>query len=201
MKKEFKFGTCTVPDGERGLWTIDQFTISKDEARAFNLRKIMSGRGIAMVDPGTYKRLRHKTRGTVMSNTPFEVRTNYDVFIRAKGRVLINGLGLGMVLEGILSKPEVTYVRVIEIEEDVIKLVGPHFAKDKRVEIINADAYEYRPAVGERFDYVWHDIWDFIGGDNAVLMAQLGRRYNKRVCDASGFWGRDIMRADRRRYG
>ncbi len=200
MKKPFVFGTCTVPDGKCGPWTIDTKTISEHEVLLFNMRAARDN-PISIIRPGTFKRLRHEKRGVVMSNTRMEVLTNIDAYHAATGRVLINGLGLGMLLEGILTKPDVTHVRVIEIDPDVIALVGPHFKEDKRVEIIQADAYEYRPAKGERFNYVWHDIWDFIGADNLPLMAHLGRRYGKRVSDAQGFWGRDVIRADQRRYG
>lgn len=200
-RAEFRLGTCTVPDGKKGPWTIDTFTISEEEARFQNLRCLMGGSALMRMNAGTYRRLRHKTRGVVMSNTPMEVMTNSEPFRLATGRVLINGLGLGMLLEAILSKPDVTYVRVIELEQDVIDLVGPHFAKDPRVEIICADAYEYTPEKGERFDYCWHDIWDTIGSDNLPLMAKLGRRYGKRRSNAQGFWARDIIRADVRRWG
>lgn len=200
MISSFKLGTCTVPDGESGPWKIDTFTVSKEEARFESARAIFSGNPIMRVSPGTYKRLTCKGRGVVMSNTQMEVSTNYEAFRNSKGRVLINGLGLGMLLEAILSKPEVTYVRVIEKEQDVINLVAPHFASDPRVEIIHADAYEYIPAKGERFDYCWHDIWDEICYDNLGLMAKLGRRYGKRRSDGQGFWSRDLIRSNVRRW-
>lgn len=201
-KKEFRFGTCSVPVGSKGPWTIAEFTVEDGiDLQLHNLRAARDGNGFMAVQPGMYKRLAHKQRGIVMSNTRMEIITNLDAYRKATGRVLINGLGLGMLLEGILNKPDVKYVRVIEIDPDVIALVGPHFKKDKRVEIIQADAYEYRPAVGERFNYAWHDIWDAITADNLPLMAKLGRRYGKRICDAQGFWARDQIRADLRRWG
>lgn len=196
----FRLGTCTVPDGTSGPWTIDTFTITEAEARSYNLSCLFGGSGAMCIDPGTYRRLRHKDRGVVMSNTPMEVRTNRIAYRMARGRVLINGLGLGMLLEAILSKPDVTYVRVIEIDPDVIKLTGPHFAHDPRVEIICADALEYKPAKGELFDYCWHDIWDTISSDNLPEMATLGRRYGKRRSVEQDHWARDMIRADNRRY-
>lgn len=88
---EFELGTCTVPDGRKGPWTIDTFTISEEEARLQNLRCLMGGNAIMRVNAGTYRRLRHKTRGVVMSNTPMEIITNREAFRAATGRVLING--------------------------------------------------------------------------------------------------------------
>lgn len=204
MSTEFKFGTCSVPCGKMGPWTIDTVKIDRGDAVMFNLRAAQDGNAWACVHPGTFKRLRHKDRGVVMSNTRMEIITNYEAYNKATGRVLINGLGLGMVLEGILSKPDVKFVRVVEIDPDVIALVGPHFASEVRkgrLDIVMADAYDYRPEKGERFNYVWHDIWDFIGDDNLPLMAHLGRRYNKRVADAQGFWAREQIYANRRRCG
>ncbi len=201
---KFVFGTCSLKPGRKsGPWSVEQFTVNKEEAKRFNLGVLMSrGSGVELIDPGTYIRLRHANRGIVMSNTPFERRTCYEAYHYAVGRVLVNGLGLGMVLEGMLSKPEVSFIRVIEIDEHVIKLVGPHFKGNPRVEIIQADALTYRPPVGEKFDFAWHDIWDTYGNDaDAPQMALLGRRYNKRICARNAFWGRDWMRAEKRRYG
>ena len=191
----FVFGTTTVPDGKRGPWTIDTFTITPKDAREYNVGLIMSFSPTdRWIQAGTYRRLHHKTRGVVMSNTPWEVQTNSKAFSMATGNVLINGLGLGMLLEGILTKADVKHVRIIEIDPDVIALTGPHFAKDKRVEIINADAYEYKPAKGEFFDFAWHDIWDRAEPENFPFMAKLGRRYNKHVAAAQDFWMRDKLR-------
>lgn len=192
-----EFGDCTVPDGQSGPWKISTFTVSKRDADFFNFRCMRDPEH--MIEPGTYRRLTHEARGVVMSNTLMEVRSNLFAYWDATGRVLINGLGLGMLLEGILTKEDVTYVRVIEIDEHVIRLVGPHFADDPRVEIIQADAYTYRPQRGETFDYAWHDIWDTIDPDNRPLMAQLTRRYNRRIAAAQGVWSRDLIQAHLRR--
>lgn len=190
----FQLGTCTVPNGKRGPWTIDSFSVSKDQAFMFNMSHVRTP--TQWIEPGRYRRLSHRTRGVVMSNTPMEVNTNREAYVCATGRVIVNGLGMGMLLEALLSKPDVSYVRVIEIDPDVIGLVGHHFASDRRVEIVQADALTYRPAKGETFDYAWHDIWDDICQDNLKQMATLGRRYNRYVATKQGFWSRGIIRAD-----
>lgn len=199
--ENFKFGMCTVPDGKKGDWEIDTFTIEKNDPllAMSNLRAIRDNGGLTVVRPGTFKRLTCKGRGVIMSNTRMEVNTALEAYCHAHGRVLINGLGLGMVLEGVLSKPEVTYVRVIEKEQDVIDLVGPHFANDPRVEIICADAYEYKPAKGEKFDYVWHDIWDDLSSANFPEMATLNRKY-ARAAAKQGTWSRKEVRTMNRSY-
>jgi hypothetical protein len=193
-------GPAGVPEGARGPWRIDSFAISEEEARFENMRALMRpGGGLMRVTAGSYKRLVHERRGVVMSNTPMEVRTNIEALIAAEGRVLVLGLGLGMLLEALLRKPAVSFVRVVEIDPDVIALVGPHFAGDPRVEIVQGDALEYQPIPGERWNLVWADIWDTIGGDNLADMAKLGRRWNKRRADRFLAWCREILIAERER--
>lgn len=197
-KIPFVFGTCTTPDGKRGDWQIDTFTLTKSDVLMNNLRALRDGRPELVCGPGTYKRLTHKTRGVVMSNTPMEVKTNRDAFDQATGRVLVSGLGMGMLLEGLLSKPDVTLVKVIEIDPDVIALVAPHFLHDKRFVIVQGDAYAYKPSPGEKYDYVYHDIWDDISADNLPLMNKLTRRWQNRT-PAQGVWSRSMARRERER--
>lgn len=168
-----------VPDGVCGDWRVESFNVSEDEARITELRAALKGEDF-YVPAGDYKRL---MRGStvVMSNTPMEVWTNRPFIRYAKGNVLINGLGLGMVLTAILRKPEVESVTVIEAAVEVIELVAPTFRDDPKVKIIHSDAFEYQPAKGMRFDAVWHDIWDFISEDNLPEMHRLHRKYGQRT--------------------
>lgn len=181
-----------VPDGECGNFKVETFTVSKADSRFTSLRPG------CYVPEGTYKRLR-RGHTTVMSNTPKEVHSNWQFIICAKGRVLINGLGLGMVLTEILNRDKVTEVWVIEKYEEVIKLVGPTFADDPRVKIIHADALEYKPPKGVRFDCVWHDIWDNICSDNLEDMKKLHRKYGRRT-DWQQSWERSTCERAERHY-
>lgn len=105
----------TVPEGERGDWKVERFTIEANSPGTmyFALR----GRAI---HPGTYSRLKHRKRGVVMSDTPAERRDHMGFVWKAKGHVLINGLGIGMCLAAALKKPEVTKATVVEIDPDEI---------------------------------------------------------------------------------
>lgn len=199
-KPKFKFGDCSVPCGKRGPWTIDEVTVTAEDALMHNLRAMRDGNAYLTIKAGTFKRLWHEKRGVVMSNTRMEVITAYEAYRDAKGNVLVFGLGLGMVLEGILSKPEVNRVTVVEIDPDVIALVAPHFGNDGRVTIVQGDAYAWEPPKGEVYDYVWHDIWDDINADNLPLMAKLSRRFSRKA-KAQGFWSREQARRDKRRWG
>ena len=132
-----------------------------------------------------------------MSDTTAEQRDHIEPVYKAKGHVLINGLGIGMVLMNCLEKPEVTRATVVERSQDVIDLVGPYYKKKygKRVEIIKADALTYTPPKGIRYGMVWHDIWSDICGDNYEQMKKLHRRYGGK-CDWQGSWSKRLARRD-----
>lgn len=149
---------------------------------------------------GTYTGLYCKGRGVIMSDTPDEIRDHYSAIMEATGHVLINGLGLGVVLQAVARKPEVTKVTVIEISSDVIQLVGFHYQQmfGDKVEIIQADAYEYQPPKGIRYGYVWHDIWDSLCIDNLSEMAKLHRKYGKKA-QKQDSWGKAWCLREKRR--
>lgn len=176
----------TVPEGSKGNWHVERFTVDANSPGMLYLS--LKGRGIR---PGTYTQLRHASRGVVMSDTPAEMDDHRSFIWAAKGHVLINGLGIGMALNAILQPRslEVTKVTVVEIDQDVIDLVGPHYLKDPRVEIICANALEYMPPKDARYGAVWHDIWDYICTDNLDEMKTLHRRYGRKA-QWQGSWGR-----------
>lgn len=178
-----------VPVAASGQWRVEKFAVTPELARLDAIRS--RGRSIR---PGDYTRL---MRGgcVVMSDTPAEMSDHWAAVHKAKGRVHINGLGLGMVLNACLLKPEVEHATVVEKSPDVIAMVAPHY-RDKfgdRVTIIEADALEYRPAKGRRLGMVWHDIWDYICADNLEQMKALHRRWG-RFTEWQGSWGRELLR-------
>ena len=185
-----------IPCGKLGQWEVSEFTITDEVAGIENIRAMFHS-GQRIVRPGTYKSLTRNGH-VIMSNTPTEMR-DFWVFERmAKGNILINGLGLGVVLCTILEDAEVEQVTVIELDADVITLVGQSFADEPRVNIIHADAFTWQPPKGVRYNCVWHDIWDNISADNLPGMARLHRKYARR-CDWQGAWGRDLCKRLARR--
>ena len=173
----------SIPEGTVGRWRVERFNVTDDQAKLDAMRGAF--RGGRYVPAGTYTRL---MRGgvLVMSDTPDEMRDHWAPMRHARGRVLINGLGIGMVLRAVLNKPEVERVTVVEIDSDVIALVGAHYACD-RLELVNASAFDYAPPKGVRYGAVWHDIWDNICGDNLPEMTRLKRKYGRRA-DWQGSW-------------
>ena len=136
----------------------------------------------------------------MISDGSNEHRTNYEVVRASRGRVLIAGLGLGMILTRILSKPEVDSVIVVEKYQDVIDLVGRHFQSPK-LSIVCADIHEWNPPRGERFDTIYFDIWADQSTDDLEEMHTLHRRFRKFKSPGGWMesWNRyDLQRRKRR---
>ena len=173
-----KFGTVSAPDGKRGPWRISTLTPTEEDVLLMNLRYVRDGKAYLCCPPGTYRRLTHETRGVIMSNTPMEINTAQAAIRDARGNVFVSGLGLGMVVEAMLRKPEVLSVVVAELDHNVMSLVGPTVSRiaaehGKPLVVNRCDVEAYTPAADERFDYAWHDIWDQIDDDNLPQMARI----------------------------
>jgi hypothetical protein len=183
-----------VPDGVSGDWEVSTFNVTEQDCEIFNMRALYHPGG-RTIKAGTYKKLTR--RGTiVMSNTPAEIRDHLGFIYRARrsnGNILINGLGLGVCLSAILESTTIKTVTVIEKSSDVIALVSPSFANYKRVTIICADAFEWKPPKDIRYDAVWHDIWDNICGDNLPQMSKLHRKYARKT-EWQDSWGKALCK-------
>jgi len=192
LSKDYK---SPIPGGESGTWKIDRFTVTVEDESLGRMRALysFSSRG-RFVPAGTYTRLRNN--GTlVMSDTPDEIRDHREPIRRAKGTCLLNGLGLGVVADIILQKPEVEKVWIVEVNLNVVNLVFPYFEKKygEKVSLVIDNALLYKPKIGIRFDMVWHDIWNHISMDNLPEMKTLHRKYGRR-CDWQGSWCRDWLK-------
>jgi hypothetical protein len=188
--------TVTVPEGSIGTLRVERFTVEPESIE----NMLLMFKGGRQTKPGTYTALKDG-RTLWMSDTDAEKRDHMEALHAIRSwqakRVLINGLGLGMVLGAALTFDHVEHVDVIEKDERVIELVGPHYA-GSRVTIHHADAYEQAanwPA-GMRWDVAWHDIWAHLREDNLPEMARLHRSYGRRV-DWQGSWGKKLTEAHR----
>lgn len=192
-----------VPEGTEGVASISHFGVSKEASAFTNIRAIQNS--MEYVSEGVYCRLT-VGRTLMMTDTSMEKRSNYGVVRNSRGNVLIAGLGIGMVLLPILEKPEVETVTVIEKFEDVVKLVEPHIRKAagenaKKLQVIVADIFEWKPSKGTRYDVIYHDIWSDICEDNLADMTILSRRFSRFLAPGGwqNCWMRETLRAQRAR--
>jgi len=172
---------ANIPEGQVGPWCVECYTVSVGDAR----RDMQLWRG-RYVPAGTYTRL---MRGgiLVMSDTPDEARDHREAVRRASGACLVFGLGLGLVVEAMLQKPEVTGVTVVERAPEVIALVAPTLRErwGTRLVVVEGDAMAHRmprgAGRGPHFGVVWADIWDYICAENLTEMTSLRRYWRPRA--------------------
>jgi len=188
-----------VPLGGIGDWAIEGFWVTEEDARNYNIRATFRGSSRREVRPGSYTRLMHNGH-LIMSDTPAEIRDHLEIIRRARGQVLLNGLGLGLVLRACLLKSEVEHITVIEIAPEVIALVAPHLHErfGDKFTVFEADALTWKAPKNSRWNIVWHDIFDAICTDNLPIMTRLKRRYGRR-CDWQGCWAEEEHRRQKRK--
>jgi len=113
-----------------------------------------------------------------------ERQSNREITREAHGKVLIAGLGLGMILTTIVPKPEVEKVVVVELSQDVIDLVEPHIRNylgefSSKLEIVHSDIFDYIPT--EKFNTIFFDIWGNYSGDTYEDTKKIHRKFSKHL--------------------
>lgn len=108
-----------------------------------------------------------------MSYTPSEVVSQARAVEKARGHVMIGGLGMAWFARTIARRPSVTKVTVVEQCPEVIALFGEKMREDfgERVEIVQGDAYLEASAacLNEKYNAVLMDIWPQ-SGDSVLDM-------------------------------
>lgn len=192
-----------VPARAAGLWVVRKQTLTMKMCQidaAANPDK-------PFTPPGTYTFLERWTEATifgkwtstagevdkhrrgelVMNDIPSELRKHLDFVMKARGRILVTGLGLGCVVRGLLYRGNCDEIHLVERDASVIELCAAA-VRDRRVVIHHADATRWLPE--GRFDYAWHDLWadpdknePGLQAIHMRLMADLHRR-----CPNQGAW-------------
>jgi hypothetical protein len=129
-----------------------------------------------------------------MSDSPSEIEDMENLAHRAKsGKVLVAGLGMGLLTEILASKPEVHVVDVIEISSDIAEMIAP-FLSDK-VNVVVADFSEWLNETDGNYDAVILDIWKDLNlddlNDRFDLWLACKHRFGKTI--AGGIWGLDHL--------
>lgn len=190
--------------GETEHWALERFEISKERHGLQMALSMMGGGGRGSTPFGTYTRLVRKPGTIVMSDTRDEINDLSELFWAfpdgPAGRIVVNGLGMGCVIRGLLLYPAVTHVDVVEYDAEVIELVGSQIT-DPRVTIHHGDAFTYQWPKGTTWDMAWHDVWDTLSTDNLSdeqsawpgTYAKLNRRYARRA-RWQGAWGQGWLK-------
>lgn len=173
-----------IAEGKKGNVEIVHFEINEEQAKNFNFKCVISGDIFGQLKAGKYVKLLIDDE-VVMSDTTMEKMTNANFIYNAYGDVLIAGLGLGLIINPLLEKEEVTSITIIEKNQNVIDLVGPYYNNPK-INIINGDIFTWKPPKGKKWDTIYFDIWSDRCSDNIKEMKTLHRRFGKRVNRENG---------------
>lgn len=167
-----------------GSARLSCFNLSEGEAMLGNIR---AKDEVMLVQAGTYMRL-HVEDTLMMTDTRMEKITNTEFIENAKGKVMIAGLGIGLILHNLRDKiasGEVESITIVEKYQDVIDLISPYYT-DLPITYITADILNYTPPKELVFDTLYFDIWATICTDNLDQMKDLKSRWKKNL--TSGGW-------------
>lgn len=96
-----------------------------------------------------------------MCITPNEMNTMKPAIEKAKGRVLVLGLGLGYYPFMISLKDDVEEIVVVEKDKRIIDIFNANIApniRNSKITVVNDDAYSYLEK-NNNFDMVFADLW------------------------------------------
>ena len=97
-----------------------------------------------------------------MSLNPNEIETMKPYIAKARGNVLILGLGMGYVPFHLTNKSDVKSITIVEKDQDIInlfnKLILPKFNHIEKIKIVKDDAI-YFVKRNQKFDYIFADLW------------------------------------------
>ena len=122
-----------------------------------------------------------KLHEIVMSSSKMEQKTNEKVIEKANGKILIAGLGLGMILFQLQEMKNVEKITVVEKSLELISfikmIVGDKLSE--KINIVNSDIFKYE--TDEKFDLIYFDIWNNVCGDNWEDMIELKMKFKKNI--------------------
>lgn len=176
---DWEIKRLTLPMHQQYFYGWHSYTVLMKYIKSKNEENIWAKMHIAR-DDGTIP-------DVVMDDSPQELKQHLPIWMNAKGHILKTGLGLGCVVRGLLTKPAVTKISVIEIDKDIIDIVGKEFSGNDKVKIYHGDALTFDLDLLDAVDYAWHDIWT---PENEGLQLEHGRlllKYREK-CAVQGAW-------------
>lgn len=171
-----------------GLWEIRHADLSAFpiETQLMYYRNLCPYKSLTMLLRTTEATLNQPMGECVMEDSPLELKRHMPIMLQGCGRILISGLGLGCVVRGLLAKPEVEHIDVVEVDPSIVRLAGDEFSGNSRVTLHVADIESWPIPEGAHWHYAWHDVWS----ENealAVVHARLLMRFDDYV-DRQGAW-------------
>lgn len=198
MKPQWYASPIDLPEGRSGRIVLSHHVHNAGERLPIvGIRQAIL-RGVSPINVYLHEPLRvHELReqgvGVWMTDLPEELQQVADALnkFRPRGRVLVGGLGLGILARTLETHPLVESVRVVEINPDVINLTG------EGIDVVQGDLREYLQTC-EEFDCFMLDTWQNTNEgawweDVMPLKRIIRRRFARRP--RVWCWAEDMMAA------
>lgn len=184
-----------LPEAERGAWAIKHSTLPTGETvQVVSPRQsIMTGRppvAAILAEPLRIHSLTENgtSSGVWMTDNPAELVAMHEFAQEASGRVLVGGLGLGIVVRYLAQNPRVRDITVVEREQDVIDLIRPQLLADVRVPVavVHGSIFRFLGRLPSwPYDSTFLDTWTGTGvttwqTDVVPLRRLIGQRFGAR---------------------
>lgn len=178
------------PEGDLGPWRISRTATGIDHGY-YTRQWVISGMPVLLRRSPVNAELWE----TWMSLSPHEIESQEPGCLCAHGHTVIMGLGMGWVAMNAALNPAVMRVTVVELDQEVIELIGaagvmgqlpPEIAA--KIVIVKANAMEWRP--DEPVDILYADIWRPIADTNALPDTQ--RMQQNVQATEVYFWGQEL---------
>lgn len=186
----------TLPESKSGNWSIRHvITPPGEKLIIVSIRNamFMGMKPAYTVAPGevvTVELHEHGDEGDKgwMSDSPQEVEQHTRQLAKARGRVLVGGLGIGLAVAILARNRKVREIVVVEKSPDVVRLVAPHaweFVKSRArgvsLAVLNTCLFEYlKMNHTSSFDFAFLDIWMPTGqtvlADTVLPLRKLAKR-------------------------
>lgn len=146
--------------------------------------------------PTVVQHLKSVENGTWMTDLPCEMfQMHEELAVHARGKVLIGGLGLGILPRMVARMRQVESITVVEQSEEVCNLVWPFLSHrmEGKARIVNADIHKFEIAKGD-FDVALLDTWQGTGewvwmNEVVPLRRKFAQNVKRIAC-----WQEDVMR-------
>lgn len=169
-------------------WTIVR--INEDSKHYRLMQKVCAGFPCrTILYKMTLEKMNHEHGDVVMEDSSHELSRHLPIWMKGRGRILVTGLGLGCVVRGLLANPDVEHIDCVELDRDILRIVGAEFEGNPRVTLRRGDALKYRWPDDVRWDYAWHDL--YFDGDNLKLAeahTELMFALRPKIKRAQGAW-------------
>lgn len=189
-----------IPEGRKGKWEVKrEVHPAGKEFQLASLRCALLGGQKSTSVSWPFETVRHilaEDGRTWMTDLPCEMAQIYAAVKGLWGRVLLGGLGLGLVATVLSKMKSVERIVVVEKSREAIALVAPYLPDSGRIEVVEADLFQYLKDARERaFDDAFFDIWQCDGeGTFFDTVCPLYDASYGKVKRPPRNWNEDVMR-------